>query len=374
MTAGIGRPPAFGFGHADEHPYRRLTADWVKLPLAAVLLVASVLHVGDEVAAELRVDRLFSDWPDRFDGVYRGLFAVGTVWGVGLVVVAALVARRWRLGLVLGLGGLLGWFGARFVGLLVSGRSFGDALVGVFDGACPGSYPAVHLAVIAAVILTAEPFLTRPMRRLGQILLLVLALAALAVGPMGVNDVFGAVVLAWGAAALLHLAFGSPAGRPTSAQVRASLEELNFPVSQVVLAPEQERGFTLMTAEMVDGETLPVKVYGRDAADTRLVSKAWRFLAYKDSGPTLTITRLQQVEHEALCLYAARDVDVPAPQVVVAGLAGPSAAILVTRLPPALPLSADDPSVDSHVRDLWGHVARMRDTRGSRTARSTSST
>ena len=57
---------------------------------------------------------------------------------------------------------------------------------------------------------------------------------------------------------------------------------------------------------MTDGEALPAKVYGRDAADTRLVSKAWRFLAYKDSGPTLTITRLQQVEHEALCLYAAR--------------------------------------------------------------------
>ena len=76
-----------------------------------------------------------------------------------------------------------------------------------------------------------------------------------------------------------------------------------------------------------------MKVYGRDATDTRLVAKAWRFLAYKDSGPTLTFTRLQQVEHEALCLYAARDVGVLAPQVVVAGLAGPSAAVLVTRLP-----------------------------------------
>ena len=115
--------------------------------------------------------------------------------------------------------------------------------------------------------------------------------------------------------------------------MRVSLEELNFPVDRVVLAPEQERGFTLMTAEMANGGAFPVKVYGRDAADTRLVAKAWRFLAYKDSGPTLTITRLQQVEHEALCLYAAREVGVPAPQVVVAGVAGPSAAILVTRAP-----------------------------------------
>ena len=63
----------------------------------------------------------------------------------------------------------------------------------------------------------------------------------------------------------------------------------------------------------------------------------------------------------------------PAPQVVVAGLAGPSAAILVTRLPPAAPLSAEDPAVDSQVRELWGHAAGCA-ARGSRTARSTSST
>ena len=230
MTAGIGRAPAFGFGHADEHPYRRLTADWVKLPLAAVLLVASVLHAGDEVAAELRVDRLFSDWPYRFGGVYRGVFAVGTVWGVALVVVAALVA-------------VVGGGSASCSGSAVSsdgsvrgssacscpgGRS-ATTFVGVFDGSRPGSYPAVHLAVIAAVILTAEPFLTRPMRRLGQILLGLLTLAALAIGPMGVNDVFGAVVLAWGVAAVLHLAFGSPAGRPTSAQVRAVTRGAQLP-------------------------------------------------------------------------------------------------------------------------------------------------
>ena len=157
--------------------------------------------------------------------------------------------RRWRLGLVLGLGGVLAWFGARFVGLLVSGHSFGDAFVGVFDGTRPGSYPAVHLAVIAAVILTAEPFLTRPMRRLGQFLLASLTLAALVVGPMGVNDVFAAFVLAWGIAAALHLAFGSPAGRPTVAQVAGALDELRVTAANVCLAPDQERGYTVMLAD-----------------------------------------------------------------------------------------------------------------------------
>ena len=118
-----------------------------------------------------------------------------------------------------------------------------------------------------------------------------------------------------------------------------------------------------MTCTTASGETLPVKVYGRDAADTQLVRKAWRFVAYKDSGPTLTITRLQQVEHEALCLYAARDVGVCVPEVVVVGVAGPSAAILVTRVPASSPLTGDDPDVRHRLSGLWQDVAALRTAR-----------
>src|SRR5262249_10891485 len=125
------------------------------------------------------------------------------------------------------------------------------------------------------------------------------------------------------------------------------------------LAPFQKRGFTAMTARTLAGEALPVKVYGRDAADTRLVAKAWRTLVYKDSGPTLTLTRLQQVEHEALCLLAARDAGARVPDVVVVGSAGPSAAILVTRLPATAPLSVEDPLVGSLLAHVWCDVARL---------------
>ena len=44
---------------------------------------------------------------------------------------------------------------------------------------------------------------------------------------------------------------------------------------------------------------LDISFYGRDAADAQLLSKVTRFLLYRDSGPTLTYTRRQQVEHEA---------------------------------------------------------------------------
>ena len=49
----------------------------------------------------------------------------------------------------------------------------------------------------------------------------------------------------------------------------------------------------------LDGVNVHVSVYARDASDAQLLAKTIRFLLYRDSGPTLTFTRRQQVEHEA---------------------------------------------------------------------------
>ena len=365
-SSGVKRRRLFGgaFGHADEHPYRRLTADLVKFPLAVVFVTATARHALDPSVVEQQVNRLFTSLPDNLHPVLRALSDIGTLWGVALVAVAGLAARRYRLATVLALSGALAWFLGRFLGLLVAHHSVGSAFTGVFDGTDPGEYPAVHLAVVAAVVMTAAPYLTRPVRRLGYLLAVFMLLATLTLGVGGVDDVAGALALAWGIAAFLHLALGSPAGRPTTAQVAAALAELNHPVERVELDPKQSRGFTLMTATTASGERLPVRVYGRDAADTRLLAKAWRFVWYKDSGPSLTFTRLQQVEHEALCLYAARDTGASVPAVVAAGVAGASAAVLVTRTPDDMqPLSADDSAVLDQVDTLWCDASRLRDGR-----------
>ena len=251
-----------------------------------------------------------------------------------------------------------------------------SALGKVFSSDDPGVYPTVRLAVLAAVVLVASPFLTRPVRRLGQLVLLVVAPGTMILGLGGIDAVVGAVAIGWGVAAILHLALGSPAGRPTMAQVAAALAELGVATTAVELTPEQPTGSTVVIASRPDDEPLRVRVYGRDAADTRLVAKAWRFLAYKDSGPTLTLSRLQQVEHEAVCLYAARDAGADVPVIVAAGVAGPSAALLALDQPelPALVDVDDGPILDAGVAALWDDVRRLRDSRVSRTARSTAST
>ncbi len=60
----------------------------------------------------------------------------------------------------------------------------------------------------------------------------------------------------------------------------------------------------------------------------------WRFCIYRDSGPTLVLNRLQQVEHEAYLTFLAGHAGVQVPEVVAAGRCGPAHdAALITRLP-----------------------------------------
>ena len=179
------------FGHADERPYRRLTGDWVRLVLAAVVVAVSATNPGFLHAAERALDAFFAALPGAFDGVFEVALAVGYLWGLALVVLAALVARRCRLAGVLAAAGLLAWILARWIGFGTAGDGFWSALGKVFTGDDAGAFPAVRLAVLAAVVLGASPFLTRPVRRLGQLVLLVVAPGTIVLGVGGIDAVVG---------------------------------------------------------------------------------------------------------------------------------------------------------------------------------------
>ena len=74
--------------------------------------------------------------------------------------------------------------------------------------------------------------------------------------------------------------------------------------------------------------TIAVRVLGRDEADAQLMSKFWRFCAYKDGGPTLHTTRLEDVEAEAYALLLAERADVRVPGSRRPGSAGPGMALI----------------------------------------------
>ena len=84
----------------------------------------------------------------------------------------------------------------------------------------------------------------------------------------------------------------------------------------------------------LEGRHLDVSVYGRDASDAQLLAKTTRFLLYRDSGPTLTFTRRQQVEHEAYLTLMAEQAGAHMAQVLAAGPAGPARDALLVTCPP----------------------------------------
>src|SRR5688500_50186 len=113
----------------------------------------------------------------------------------------------------------------------------------------------------------------------------------------------------------------------------------------------------MMRAVTRDGEALLVKIYGRDAWDGQLLSSIWSFLWYRDETPTLTLSRLQQVEHEAFVTLLAERAHVPVLPVVAAGPVA-NDALLVVDLE-GEPLSSYEDTTDEMLADLWRGVDRM---------------
>ena len=145
-------------------------------------------------------------------------------------------------------------------------------------------------------------------------------------------NVAASVALGWGTAALLHLIFGSPLGLPSGEELAVVLDDLGVPVSGLSPADHQVWGVARYTGIDLDGGTVAVSLYGRDAADAQLLSKTGRFLFYRDSGPALSFSRIQQVEHEAYMTLLAERAGVSTSHVLVAGIGGPSHdAALVVR-------------------------------------------
>ena len=98
---------------------------------------------------------------------------------------------------------------------------------------------------------------------------------------------------------------GAPNGLPSASEVTAAVRDLQVEVHGLSSMPRQEWGVASFAGTDTDGHPVELAVYGRDAADAQWLRKVWRFCIYRDSGPTLVLNRLQQVEHEAYLTFLA---------------------------------------------------------------------
>jgi uncharacterized membrane protein YbhN (UPF0104 family)/tRNA A-37 threonylcarbamoyl transferase component Bud32 len=341
---------------------RRRPSDLVRLVCAVVLLTVLVGQATHLVGTtEINVFRLFSSLPTGLAPLFRVLEGVGTLWTVGLVAAAAIFGRRWRLARDLILSGLVAWGVSRVLGTDVVGQVGIHASLRTLThtGVTP-NFPLVRLAVVVAVIATAGPYVSRPTRRLGQVLIVSLIVAGMYLGTAYPIDLLGGLAVGWATAAAIHLIFGSPGGRPSNSQLQEALSQTGIEVTSVRLAADQESDGTIFECEDHTGR-LQVKVIGRDELDAQLFAKTWRFVAYKEPPPPLQLSRVQQVEHEACMTLLADSGAVRVPGVVFVGRAGRGAALLVLR-PLDGPLLRDlDPRAvtDTLLVEVWEEVAKL---------------
>jgi uncharacterized membrane protein YbhN (UPF0104 family) len=329
-------------------------------PTDAILLLTAVVavvlaSVAPETSAFFSsVTGVVQALPGLLGWFWESCDVLVVAWAIVLVV-AALVGRG-RLALLrdqvlaVVVASLAGWL------LLEGGASFADALT---IGSPPPVDPAVRLALATAVIATTAPHLGRPVRRIGRWLIPLAAAAGLA---LGLTSLIGMVIglgLGYGAAALVHLIVGSPGGRPTPDAVEAALADLGIAVARVREAAMAARGVALMDAVTADGRSVLVKYYGRDAWDGQLLNTTWSYLWYRDDTPSITLSRLQQVEHEAFLTLLAERAGVPVQPVVAAGMAEEDA-VLVLEIHGAWLEAVEDAVVtDELLRDLWRSLSRL---------------
>src|SRR6516165_9470504 len=350
---------------------RRRGSDGVRLAAAVLALVCCLLVIRYDSRVDRAITQVVHPPPWSITWLVTVVYQAGSFGVVIVLVIMAVVARRWEIARDIGLSAA-GTAAACGILIAVLGSRGGRPAGIVIDNVVM-SFPVVQVALFMAVATASLPYLARGVQRLIEIFIALVALAC-AVGGHGLPlNVLGSLAIGWGVTAAVRLVFGSPLGLPSARDVRLLLEEFGIRAGQVRPAARQVWGVARFEAtQAVPPGRLGVEVYGRDAADARLLTKAGRFLLYRDSGPSLTLTRLQQVEHGAYLTLRAGQAGVTVPEIAEAGTVGPTHdALLVSRLPPGTALSDADAAEISDVMldDLYRQLLILRRP-ASRTARS----
>ncbi len=356
------------FAPVGDGQRRRRGTDGLRLVGAILALVCCVLIIRYDSRIDRAITQVIHPPPRSITWLVTVVYDAGA-FGVTIVLVGlALVARRWVIARDIALSAavaaavsgililLLGSSGGRPSGIEIRGYSV--------------TFPVLQIALFAAVTTAMLPYLARGLQRLIELFVVLVALAS-AVGGHGLPiNVLGSLAIGWGAAVLVRLIFGSPLGLPSAQDVQLLLDELGIGARNVRALPRQVWGVAKYqatdTRQGSAGQPIAISVYGRDAADAKLLTKTGRFLFYRDSGPAFTISRLQQVEHEAYLTMRAGQAGVAVPEIVEAGTAGLARdALLVCRCPAGLQLSGADGTevTDATLDDLYRQLRRLRKAR-----------
>jgi uncharacterized membrane protein YbhN (UPF0104 family) len=328
---------AIFFAPAGDGRVRRRGSDGIRLGAAIVAVLVCWVITRANSKAEHSVATTLASAPEGIHWLVSVIWWVGSIGVIVAVAALALFSRKWSAVRDIAIAGVAAWVVSEVL-IQLWGSNGGrppTSSLGMFDL----SFPVARVAATVAVATAALPYVSRWLQRTIDTILVLLAVATVVDASGLPVSVLASLALGWGITALVHLIFGSPLGLPSTAEVQQLLSDLDLDADSIAPKERQEWGVGRFGGRIGSAD-VDVSVYGRDAADAQLLAKTARFLFYRDSGPTLTFTRRQQVEHEAYLTLMAERAGANVPAVLAAGPAGPAGdALLVTRPPTGIPLA-----------------------------------
>ena len=313
------------FAAAPGRPRERSGSDLLFLVVSVasglVLASAAVPPSGFEAAVVGVIDEV----PDALGMLWRLAVATLLFWVLAIVLTAALRRRGEVLVDVLATS-LVAIVAAVAAVRWLSGDW--PSVARAATGGATGAVPLAALALGAGVSFAASPHLTLPFRRFGRWCVWGAAASVVLMGSTTPSGALLSLLTAIAAASAVHLILGSQVGRPSTDDVAGALAALDLSVGELRESLRQPSGVLALEGVDAEGVALTVRVYGRDARDTQLLSRLWRSAWYRDAAP-FALTRQQQVEHEGFVTLLAAARGVPVPRVVVAGSTESNDALVV---------------------------------------------
>jgi uncharacterized membrane protein YbhN (UPF0104 family)/membrane-associated phospholipid phosphatase len=348
---------------AAEKPERR-PIDVVRFVVGGGGVVIVGMWAQAQTSINANMFAVVNDLPNSLEDIGRGLFAMGSIWGVAVVAVVTVVlaTHQWRLTIQASLAGIGAWAVAELLNDLLGDHSLKGITIHLREGSHP-TYPSANVAVITALAVVLAPYLVRTLRRVFFVLVVGVAMSAMYLGTAFPSDVLGGLLLGLAVAGLVLTVLGAPGGRPSIDEVREALGDLGFDVDRVEHAQEQVPRAAAMDVVLASGEHVRVEAFGRDQRDGQFASRLWQRIMYREPGTSVWGTRAQQVEHIGFSMVLAERAGVPAPRLVKTGIAGADSAMLVTTVADGRPLDTVDPEsvTDSMLQEIWKPVLQLHD-------------
>jgi glycosyltransferase 2 family protein len=342
--------------------------DVLRLAVAvAALLIVVVIGVFFDDAIVGFVSDLVRGFEALPTWLVTGMVVLGQILGVVIIIggaAAAIVRRRWFLLAVTTAAAAAAVAMTLLITPIVDhvapqATEVDESYTLV---ATDGTLSTVGLAMVAAMVTAAAPWVSRRWRRLGWTLVIIMALTRLLGGPIEF-DTLVAVLAGWIAGAAVIVLLGAPSRRPTGASIADGLGSVGVPLARLEQASLDARGSTPYFATGRDGAALFVKALGEDERSADLLFRVYRRLQPVDLGDEKAFSSLRRaVEHEALVALAARDIGIRTPRLVAFATAKPDGFVLAYEAIAGRSLDRLEAAemTDEVLAGVWEEFALMR--------------